>query len=258
MNPLSARAEQENTKKLPENAVSANQGSAVKFLDVTAMTNYYDQSSSGGNTGRAVMNMFSCAPRKLRVVEGEHGRSSSSSSSSSPRSKFAESRAFSFRGPSPAHDDGRYSSNPGSSTCLFDVKILERHPFTFQTFVPLSLDRDDASTAYLVIVAPTLPSPEDARVHGRKGPGLPDLQNTKAFIARGNQAVTYAAGTWHAPMVVLGARTVDFVVVQFANGVAEDDCQEVELLASDGEGVAVELELELGGADGESAVKARM
>lgn len=41
--------------------------------------------------------------------------------------------------------------------------------------------------------------------------------------------MTYGAGTWHAPMVVIGARPIDFVVVQFANGVGSEDCQEVDL-----------------------------
>jgi ureidoglycolate lyase len=53
--------------------------------------------------------------------------------------------------------------------------------------------------------------------------------------------VTYGPGTWHAPMMVLpplekevedghtgGTGTIDFLVTQFANGVAEEDCQEVE------------------------------
>lgn len=48
-------------------------------------------------------------------------------------------------------------------------------------------------------------------------------------MAHGRQAVTYGAGTWHAPMVVLGAKRVDFVVVQHVNGVSGDDCQEVEV-----------------------------
>jgi ureidoglycolate lyase len=38
-------------------------------------------------------------------------------------------------------------------------------------------------------------------------------------------------------MVVLGSRRVDFVVVQFVNGVDEEDCQE----AAFGEGVVVEV-----------------
>lgn len=51
----------------------------------------------------------------------------------------------------------------------------------------------------------------------------------KAFVARGDQAVTYGPGTWHAPMAVVGQRRVDFVVSQFANGIPDDDCQEVLL-----------------------------
>ena len=65
----------------------------------------------------------------------------------------------------------------------------------------------------------------------------PDLKNLKAFVAHGGQAVTYAPGTWHAPMVVLGERRVDFVVTQFVNGLPQDDCQEVRI----GSGVGVLL-----------------
>lgn len=62
-------------------------------------------------------------------------------------------------------------------------------------------------------------------------------------MANGSQAVTYGPGTWHAPMVVLGQEAVDFVVVQYANGVALDDCQEVELTSRNGEeGLRVVLE----------------
>lgn len=93
----------------------------------------------------------------------------------------------------------------------------------------------EPSTKYLVIVAPTL-SPTDT--FPNLGP--PDLSNLKAFIAHGAQAVTYGTGTWHAPMVVLGEKRVDFVVVQFANGVPEDDCQEVQL---EGQGVGVVVDM---------------
>ena len=55
------------------------------------------------------------------------------------------------------------------------------------------------------------------------------MENIKAFVANGRQAVTYGAGTWHAPMVVVGKKRVDFVVVQHVNGVGEDDCQEVKV-----------------------------
>lgn len=227
--------------------VTANQGSADKYLDVTHMQNWYELSQSK-KPARSVVNMFSCKPRELE------------------------------------------RSAPGK--IVFPVRILERHPFTPQTFVPLGLDPEDKSTCYLVIVAPTLPlqsrnkeqdglapaypvpplrrkrslrerllgarpnpftndfvsrtTPANTSSTSQstkpKGPGLPDLDNLRAFIARGDQAVTYGPGTWHAPMVVLGRKPIDFVVVQYANGVGVEDCQEVEILPSDGgEGLAADV-----------------
>ncbi|OTB07108.1 hypothetical protein M426DRAFT_54379 [Hypoxylon sp. CI-4A] len=122
---------------------------------------------------------------------------------------------------------------------LFEVKILERHPFTSQTFVPLGAS---ASTRYLVIVAPSLapsssdeelPVPEGDKLPGR---GLPDIRGLRAFVATGNQAVTYGAGTWHAPMAALGTQgsAIDFVVVQFADDEPVEDCQEVAYEAEGG------------------------
>lgn len=107
---------------------------------------------------------------------------------------------------------------------VFPVHILERHPFTTQTFTPMGLSHDDQSTKYLVIVAP---SKQPREAFPRQGP--PDIANVRAFIACGRQAVTYGAGVWHAPMVVLGEKRIDFVVVQSTNGVPEDDCQEVAI-----------------------------
>ncbi|KAF3345269.1 Signal recognition particle 68 kDa protein [Verticillium dahliae VDG2] len=56
-------------------------------------------------------------------------------------------------------------------------------------------------------------------------------------------AVTYGAGTWHAPMVALGPQgtSVEFVVTQFANGVADEDCQEVVLGAGEDGSVVVQV-----------------
>lgn len=175
-------------------------------------------------------------------------------------------------------DDG--DDNDGNGNLereLLDVAILERHPFTTQTFIPMGLSPQDRHTQYLVIVAPTLPASASKRRTGRpppyptpqtqkksymdifkrarpplyaseatppsqfsrlhpsarpKGPGLPDLKNLRAFVANGSQAVTYGAGTWHAPMIVIGDRPIDFVVVQFANEVGIEDCQEIVLKPS--------------------------
>lgn len=118
---------------------------------------------------------------------------------------------------------------------VFKIRVLERHPFTTQTFVPMGLAAADPSTKYLVIVAPTI-GPTQA--FSDRGP--PDLVNLHAFMAHGGQAVTYAAGTWHAPMVVVGRSKVDFFVVQFCNGVPAEDCEEAEL---EGEGFGVVVDL---------------
>lgn len=193
-------------------SVLANQGSATKYLDVSLFNNHYDQASSN-KPAKPVMNMFTCSPRTL-----------------SPTSKNAER--------------------------TFPVSILERHPYTAQTFIPMGLSASDTSTAYLVIVAPTLSGDDGKRSKldsspgmnslpegfRPKGTGLPDLSRLRAFLANGSMSVTYGPGTWHAPMVVMGKDKVDFVVVQYANGVTDEDCQEVELVAEHGEGIRVVID----------------
>ena len=185
---------------------------------------------------------------------------------------------------------------------VFGVRVLERHPFTAQMFLPLGLGRGDRGAFYLVIVAPTLPpakrdedkdenrrppyplqppvkskrsfqdillgsrpnpftndhtsrttppTPIDPDEPRPKGIGPPDLDNVQAFIARGDQAVTYGPGTWHAPMIVLGERAIDFVVVQYANGVGDEDCQEFEIEAGEVD-VVVETE------EGDSSPRAKL
>ena len=135
------------------------------------------------------------------------------------------------------------------SSSFFDVRILERHPFTTQTFIPFnstSGHHDQDEPLYLVIVAPSLKNQTTtATLPNTTGKSEtvtiadpPDLSKVKAFVAHHGQAVTYGAGTWHAPMVVLGQRRLDFLVVQFANGVGDEDVQEVEF----GEGIEVQVE----------------
>jgi len=179
--------------ELPPNAVEANQGTALKYLNVTHMLDLY-ASAQSRTPSKAVMNMFVCAPRHLQP--------------------------------------GRSASHEG----LFPVEILERHPFTTQTFVPLGLSAKEQDQArYLVIVAPSLPPTGDddelpvPSGNNLPGRGLPDLDRMRAFVAKGSQAVTYGAGTWHAPMVAIGSRPIDFVVIQFANGVGMEDCQEAAI-----------------------------
>lgn len=62
---------------------------------------------------------------------------------------------------------------------------MERHEFSSQSFVPIEVAR------YLVVVAP-----HDAS-------GRPDGARMKAFLARGDQGVTYGMNVWHHPLAVL-------------------------------------------------------
>jgi ureidoglycolate lyase len=253
------------------------------------MSNLYSLAPSK-KPAKAVMNMFVCSPRNLRP----HEPSMSMPSSWGDLDLDEDEEGYG--------DFQRY---------LLDVTILERHPFTTQTFIPMGLSQQERHTQYLVIVAPTLPASASRRHTGRappyptphierksnimdifararpspysnetvpaqnqfsrlhpsarpKGPGLPDLKNLRAFVANGSQAVTYGAGTWHAPMVVIGDRPIDFVVVQFANEVGNEDCQEIVLKPNEfaSEGVVVMVDTDSEGAvqvkAGVGSVKAKL
>jgi len=89
------------------------------------------------------------------------------------------------------------------------IRWLERHAFSTQMFVPM------AGARYLVVVA--------------RGETAPDLSTLAAFVVEGAQAITYAPGTWHHPMVALD-RDADFVNVIFGDG-SERDCDEVAYAA---------------------------
>ncbi|PYI26282.1 ureidoglycolate hydrolase [Aspergillus indologenus CBS 114.80] len=204
--------------------VLANQNTALKYSPISPLDDHYAGNCPSGRASAARMTMFSCFPRTLRP------------STSTTRKQT-------------------------SSSAVFDIRILERHPFTTQTFAPLDLSSQPATATatatatgtgthsdiepepyYLVVVAPSLKG-TTAQATTSAGEVVtvvdpPDLRRVRAFVARGGQAVTYGAGTWHAPMAVIGSRRVDFLVVQFMNGVAEEDVQEVVF----GEGVVVEVE----------------
>ena len=94
--------------------------------------------------------------------------------------------------------------------CLpLELKILEQHPHSSQTFVPMICSR------YLVCVAPT----------GKDG--APDVTALKAFICLPGQAINYHAGTWHHPLVVLDG-PAQFAMLVWEDG-SRDDCVVVQL-----------------------------
>ncbi|HVJ46583.1 MAG TPA: ureidoglycolate lyase [Luteolibacter sp.] len=90
----------------------------------------------------------------------------------------------------------------------FEIRMMERHPFGSQAFVPL----DDSP--YLIVVA--LPGP---LVH----------ENFRAFITEGWQGVNYARNTWHHPLLALG-KTSDFIVID--RGGPGNNCIEENLTES--------------------------
>jgi len=67
------------------------------------------------------------------------------------------------------------------------LNVLERHPFTNQAFLPMSQDGDKV---YLVVVAKN--GPDDR----------PDIVTLRAFVARGNQGITYNTGIWRTQCLI--------------------------------------------------------
>ncbi|KAG0736274.1 hypothetical protein G6F16_002078 [Rhizopus arrhizus] len=95
----------------------------------------------------------------------------------------------------------------------FTVKLLERHPYSTQAFIPMT---SGGTRGYLVVVA--LNGIDDR----------PDLSTLKAFIATSTQGVNYRQGVWHHPMIALDSVT-DFAVIVHENGIPKDDCNEVNV-----------------------------
>jgi ureidoglycolate lyase len=83
------------------------------------------------------------------------------------------------------------------------IAVLERHPYSNQTFVPLN------GTRQLVVVCPSLPD------------GRPQVDALHAFVAQGSQAVNYDANVWHAPRMALNAPG-EFVMFRWDDGSALD------------------------------------
>ena len=81
---------------------------------------------------------------------------------------------------------------------------MERHLHSSQSFVPMDAGR------WLVLVAP----------HGADGG--PDMTKARAFLARPDQGVTYAANVWHHPSTVFD-RIARFAIFMWKDGSSDDD-----------------------------------
>ena len=87
----------------------------------------------------------------------------------------------------------------------FNVVMLERHLLGSQAFVTLS------ARPYLVVVAPA--------------GAVPELTALRCFLCSNGQGINYARGTWHHPLLAIGAES-DFLVIDRAGAAAEVDCEE--------------------------------
>jgi ureidoglycolate lyase len=89
-----------------------------------------------------------------------------------------------------------------------EVKLLERHEFSTQIFVPMQSGR------YITIVA--------------QGGDTPDEKTIAAFVMDGPQGISYYPGTWHYPMTVLD-HPLDMFCLVYEDG-TNGDCQVKNLL----------------------------
>ncbi len=131
-------------------AVSANQGTADKFIDQAELVNLRAEA-------KPKLSVFRCAPK---------------------------------------------TENP------LPIKLLERHEYSTQVFIPMG-----GAKRYLSIVA--------------LGGDAPDLSTLKAFLVGAKQGISYRPGVWHAPMTVLDLPT-DMACFVYEDG-SKSDCEMFDL-----------------------------
>ncbi|KAK9367813.1 ureidoglycolate hydrolase [Lipomyces kononenkoae] len=149
-----------------------------------------------------------------KVAAGTHGLAYRLSDVSVPVNNYSNSQ-FKTEAPCAFHLQ-RFAPpvNLDRENGKFLLKVLERHPYTTQTFFPLGVDASEP--AYLVIVA-------ENDEHN-----MPDLSTIRSFVARGGQSVTYGAAVWHSGTCSL-RDTLDMTMFMYDNGVKADEFHLVEI-----------------------------
>lgn len=89
------------------------------------------------------------------------------------------------------------------------LTLLERHPHSTQAFIPMRAAR------WLICCAP------------ERADGAPDAAGLRAFLARGDQGVNLARGTWHHPILAIDAPAA-LAMLAWEDGSA-GDCEELGL-----------------------------
>jgi ureidoglycolate lyase len=72
------------------------------------------------------------------------------------------------------------------STLPFKATLVERHPYSSQVFLPMTVG------VILIAVAPDRD-------------GVPELDKMQAFVSPGGMGIHYRAGVWHLPIASLGS-----------------------------------------------------
>jgi len=107
-----------------------------------------------------------------------------------------------------------FHSQPRQVIPHFEIKLLERHLYSTQIFIPMTVPH-----RYLVIVALNDPNTDG-----------PDLNTIYCFEAARGQGISYHPGIWHHPMIALDGQS-DFTCLVYEDGSA-DDCHVVDIKPS--------------------------
>jgi len=94
---------------------------------------------------------------------------------------------------------------PRTDIANFPISLLERHPHSAQSFIPLGMSRS------LIVVSLSSES------------GAPAPETIRAFVAERGQGVCYRPGTWHHGFLSIDAPT-DVAVIMALTG-REDDTE---------------------------------
>jgi ureidoglycolate lyase len=90
----------------------------------------------------------------------------------------------------------------------FEIRLLERHSFSTQVFIPMS-----GTERFLIVVA--------------RGGDRPDLSTLRAFVVSGQQGISYRPGIWHHPLVAMD-KPSSFACLVWEDGTASD-CEVLDL-----------------------------
>ncbi|KAF9969404.1 Allantoicase [Actinomortierella ambigua] len=95
-------------------------------------------------------------------------------------------------------------------TAEFGIRLLERHPYSSQMFLPMG---GDGNGSYVVVCAEN--GADDK----------PILSTMQAFRCDNTLGINYRPNVWHHPMIVV-EKPVQFMTFTYESGVALEDCEE--------------------------------